>query len=500
VPILNGYPPNSPRWWLGFLVHKLTDQQFRYDKLEDYHLGDHPLQVVDPKHLTAVKAFMKMAQTNYAMLVNAAPVGRMRVKDFEFGAAGEPDEDAKKIWAANDMDLQSKMLHSAASIFGEGYILVGPPDEQTGLPTMAVRDPRNAVVEPHPVFPTRSLAGLEMWQDVVTQQIMAVLYLPESIHVYAAGFVPNTTTTKESLTNRLLAPAASGGFEELLVVQNEIGEVPLIRLAWQPDYHGLSLGEAEPILHIQDRINQMILDRLVTASGQAFQKIWAKGIKDTKTPGTSPNKKGPTRPPYELGAHNLWITDSADAEFGAIPAVDFKQMLEAVRDDIADIAAITQTPAHYLMNRMVNVSGDTLTQAESGFVSKTKLRMDAMGWGWERVMRVAFKYTGNSKAEEPEVAVHWHNAMIRKDVDAADAASKWVAAGLELGLAMETYGDYTSEQIKFAREKKEEADQAAMEMQQQQLEIQKQSMAAKQQQGSQGSGKPASKSSSSQKK
>lgn len=462
MPVLNGYPAGSPRWWLNYLVQELMDQQLRLDRLEDYHLGNHPLQHVDPKHLTAVRHFMKMAQTNYAMLVNSAPVGRMKVKNFEFGKEGEPDVDAKKIWAANDMHLQSKRLHSGASIFGKGYILVGPPVIETGLPTMVVRDPRNAIVCPHPVFPTRSLAGLEMWRDNVRQRVVAILYLPESIHFFVGASVWNHQGSIATLTDKLLADASAGGFEEVASIPNEIGEVPLVEFQWQPDFAGMSLGESEPVLHIQDRINQMILDRLVTASNQAFQKIYATGVRGAKQAGDGANKKGPARPPLEAGASNIWIIDNENAKIGAIEAVDFKQMLEAVRDDVADIAAITNTPAHYLMNRMVNVSGDTLTQAESGFVSKTKLRMEAMGWGWERAMRIAFKYQGDfTKANEPEAQVKWANPMVRKDVEAADAASKWIAGGVEIGVVMDVLGDFTDEQIKFARENKEKMDQAA---------------------------------------
>lgn len=471
MPLYNGNEPGSPDWWLHDLVQKLMDQQGRYDVLEDYHLGNHDLPHVNPEHISAVRHFQEMARTNYIKLVNDAPVARMSVKDFTFGSGKDPDGDAKKIWSANDMALQSKKLHMASAIFGDGYLLVGPPDLETGLPTMTVQDPRIAIVEPDPQFPTKSLAGLRMWEDGVAKKTIAVLYLPGSISVYTCNMVNSASGMKTDITQRLLGHTLGYGFQLQAEYPNPLGEVPLVHFEWQPDYNNLSLGEAEMVLHIQDRINQMILDRLVTANSQAFQKIFATGVTPAEDKKGGP-KKGPTRPPWELGPNHMWVAGNEKANFGAIPAVDFKQMLEATQDDIADMAAITQTPGHYLMGRIANVSGDTLTQAESGFASKTRLRMEAMGWGWERAMRLAFKYMGDrAKAMEPEVTVIWANPIARKDVDAADAASKWTAAGVELGLVMDQFGEWSSEQITFNREHVEEMKAQEQEMAQKQLDI-----------------------------
>ncbi len=464
MPVPEAYPPGSPRWWLYRLIDKLLGQQTRYDRLENYHIGQHPLPVVDPKHKVLLKSFMRMAQTNYVTLVNEAPVGRMTVKDFRFGAEGSPDEDAHTIWSVNDMDLQSKKVHTAASIFGDSYVLVGPIDPVVGFPTMTVEDPRVAIVEPHPLYPTKSVAGLRMWEDIYLHKVVAVLYMPDKIYTYIGPSLERTRS--EYLTDREMSAALShGGFDPVAEEDNPLGDVPLIHFEWRPDHNGMSLGESELVLGVQDRINQMVMDRLITAKDQAFAQRFGTGISqvEEKKPG---KKNGPqVQAPFVLGSSNFWAVDSPDAKFGQMPAVDFKQMLEAVRDDIADIAAITQTPAHYLMNRFINVSGDTLTQAESGFVAKTKMRMQAMGWGWERAMRVAFRYMSDPKADEAEAAVIWADPQERKAVESADAASKWVAAGVEIGVVMEVLGPFSAEQIEFARvhaEEQQQKDQALL--------------------------------------
>lgn len=448
----SSYPAGTPDWWRHRLVQKLTDRQARYDQLEDYHLGNHPLPPGDANLLKDLRRFQQMARTNYVSLINTAPVGRMKVRGFQFGEDDAVDEDAKMIWAANDMDLQSKKLHSAAAVFGDVYVLVGPKDEETGFPTMTVEDPRITIVEPDPRFPTRSLAGLRMWEDPENGVVMTVLYLPDFIYLYSTPIM-NEVIFKTELTHRLMGAGIYQGMDLVGVAPNELNDVPIVHFSWQPDFTDLSFGEAEGVLHIQDRINYMILDRLKIARDQAYNQRYIAGIKPEQQKKSNNPVKGPVAPPLEKGSANLWLIDNENAVIGQFDAVDFSQILEAVRDDIADIAALSQTPAHYLMNRMVNVSGDTLTQAESGFVAKTKLRMEAMGWGWERCMKVAFKYMGDSRATEVDANIIWANPMIYKPVDAADAVSKWVAAGLPLDLAMEEYGNWTPDQIKYAAEK-----------------------------------------------
>lgn len=470
--IPNSHPPGTPDWWRFYLVHKLIERQARYDLLEDYHIGNHQLPPGDARYIKWLRKFQDMAKTNYITLVNNSPVGRMRVRGFQFGKDDAVDDEAKMIWAANDMDLQSKKMHSACAVFGDCYLLVGPVDEdsESEYPTMTVEDPRIAIVEPDPRFPSRGLAGLRMWEDVTINKIVTVLYLPDSIHTWHSP-VYNNEVDKTAMSHRLMGAGIYIGMDFIGSEPNELGEVPLIHFSWNPDFTDQSFGEAENVIHIQDRINYMILDRIKIARDQAYQQRWAKAVIPAPQRGSDP-KKGPQKPPFDPGSDTLWITDNPDAEFGNFDAVDFKQILEAVRDDIADMAAISQTPAHYLMNRMVNVSGDTLTQAESGFTSKIRLRMDSMGWGWERAMKVAFKYMGNSKATEVDANVLWANPAVRKDVDAADAASKWVSAGLPIELAMDEFGHWTYDQITYAAEKAEEKLQQEQEMAMQQMQVQ----------------------------
>lgn len=465
----NANSPGTPEWWLFHLVTRLLDQQERYDILEKYYLGEHPLPPIDPRYKNSMKRQLQMAQTNYVALVANAPVERMKVKGFKFGE-GDADEDAKMVWAANDMDLQSNRLHYASSIFGDSYACVGEIDEETGFPTIAVLDPRLAITEPHPLFPTKSLAALRMWVDTYSKRVMAVLELTDEVYYLTGPEYPYLQShAKNEITTTLRAWV---NFDLVAQEPNELGEPSIVRFPWRPDFGDFSFGEFENVLNIQDRINYMVFDRLKIAMDQAYSQRWATKVTPAPRKG-GPNSNGPVAPPFENGPGHLWVGPEG-AEFGQFPVTDFKQILEAVRDDIADMASTTQTPSHYLMNRMVNVSGDTLTQSESGFISKTKQRMAAMGWGWEKVMRLCFKRMGLPKATEVEASVMWAEPQVNKAAEMADAASKW-ALIIGAPLAAEHFGDFSADEIiaiaEMEKQKKIEEQQQAQMQHQQAMEL-----------------------------
>jgi hypothetical protein len=189
--------------------------------------------------------------------------------------------------------------------------------------------------------------------------------------------------------------------------------------------------------------------------------------------GASPakgSKKGAQAPAFDPGADMLWVTDNPDAKFGDFAQADIRQVLEAIRDDIADMAALSKTPVHYLMGKLANVSGDTLTQGESGFVSKIRMRQASCGWGLEKAMKIAFKYMDdNEKAEQVDAEVIWADPEVRTRAEISDAAVKEAQVLAEappyaLALVMKRMG-FDPDEIAFAVAEREkfEAEQQARE-------------------------------------
>ncbi|HSN24005.1 MAG TPA: phage portal protein [Methylomicrobium sp.] len=450
--------PGSPDWFLDRLVRKILSRQPRYDSLENYMVGKHPLPGADKRSIRAFEELQRKARTNYFGLVTMAPVERMQVVGFRFGATEGSDDDAAKMWQANDMEYQSSLLHMVSATFGDAYVLVSPPKPGgNGLPVFTVEDPRFCAVEMDPSNPTRVAIACRMWNDNVTGKTVAMIATDEYIRYYVAQGVgdvdPSDTPT---LTSRLLE-STSTSFTLTSAVPNPIGICPIVRFSWRMSFSDSSLGEAEDVIDVQDRINSEILNRLIISRSQAYKQRLITGVKIPEDKGRG------KKPPFDPGADMLWVVADPNVSIHEFKEADIRQILDAVRDDVTDMAAITKTPPHYLLGEVVNVSGDALKAAETGLVSKTRIRMTSMGWSWEKVLRVAFRYLGDSRATEVIASVIWADPESKSRAELADAMTKEVSAGVPLALAMQR-ARFTPEEIKFAvaEQRKAEARQAAL--------------------------------------
>lgn len=463
----------SPEWWVRYLVNQLLARHQEYSLREAYFEGDHMLPQGDLRYMRALGHLRRLAPTNYIGLITTTPVERMQVQGFRFGDPGTADDDAAEIWSNSDMDLQSHTIHMNAAKYGVAYALVSPPRPGEKYPTITSEDPRCSIVYRDPTRPTKALAGLRMWEDEILGRILAVLYLPEGAYGFIGPYVYQTQGfTITDLKERLLNQMPSGaGFQRAGFVANppSAQEVALTEYVWRPDTGPIPQGECgRDVRIIQDRINQTIFQRMCISHFQAYKQRWATGISLPKP------QKGQTKgdPPFDPGFDTLWGVSDEKAKFGEFSATDITQILEAVRDDIGDIAALTKTPAHYLMGKMANISGETLTQAESGLVSKTQIRMSSMGWSHERVMKLCFAWMDDDRAVSPQAAVLWENPGRELIADTALAGLQWFQTGIDLALIMEGQGRWTQDQIAFAVAQKKIADQQALDQQNQQMQMQ----------------------------
>ncbi len=423
------------RMWLVRLSQGLIDRQPRYEWLERYVSGDHPVPGGDPRYVKALRELQAKSKTNYVALVTTSPTERMEVQGFRFGDDPDTpaDEDANKIWQYNNMDLQSEIAHITAATYSRAYLMVSPPDPGEKYPVITVEDPKCTIVEHDPARTNKIRAGLKMWNDDILGHAVAVVYLPDSIH-YFRGQLANfyLNIDYDQLKSRL---ADAGNWEYMGAVANPLGEVPIVPLNWRPGLHGTSLAEAEEGFSIQDRINATILDRMIISRAQAYKQRWAKGVE------LPTNDDGSVKPPFDPGSDILWMVEDPDAQFGEFKEADITMILKAVRDDVGDLAAITKTPPHYLLGEIVNASGDALKAAETGLVSKTKMRMKTAGWTWEKVIKLCFGYMGDqTKQKEILAETIWADPESRSKAELADAVLKETTIGVATEIALERLG------------------------------------------------------------
>jgi hypothetical protein len=109
------------------------------------------------------------------------------------------------------------------------------------------------------------------------------------------------------------------------------------------------------------------MDRMAMQDQGAFKAMWATGLKIPRDPAT-----GEPVEDFIKAIDRMFINENPDGKFGQLEAEDIKQMLEAVRDDVADCAMVVPTSPDQILGKLVNVSGDGLKLAQVSEIKRVR--------------------------------------------------------------------------------------------------------------------------------
>lgn len=429
--------PRSPGWWFQKLFKELGEKQERLNRLDRYYRGDPDLPEGAENCRPAYRTFQQKARTNFAELVVEAVRERMIPVGFRTGAEDDKfgDKEAWRIWQANSLDADAAMVDRAALSMGESYVIVGSVDPEIGAPVITPEDPRQVVAVFDPIRRRKALAALKVFHDDVLGVDLAYLYLPG--WVYRA--VRRNVQSGAGMTYDV------SGWEWLeSPQQTRVPFVPVVRFAYRPQLDGCTLGEFEDAMDVLDRINFMLLQRLVITAMQAFRQRALKGdLPDTDADGNPIDYNGM----FRSGVDALWNLPQG-VEIWESAAADITPVLTAVRHDVQDLAAVTRTPLFYLTPDAANGSAEGASLAREGLIFKTLDRLPHAGESWEQVMSYAFAFAGDqTRARRADMEVIWAPPERFSLAERYDAASKASAAGVPWATVMADVLQFSPQQV-----------------------------------------------------
>lgn len=453
--------PGSPEAWREKLLAALDRQAREVAKLERYYDGDHPIPD-PPRSLDsrvfreAVKAYRTLAQmgvTNFCRLIADAPANRLAVTGFRFTAradegddvedAGESrDEAAWAIWQRSHLDADQALVHATALYARKAYALVWGDGERASI---TVEHPGEMIVAYASGSRRQRAAALKSWRDDDGVRY-AVLYRPDGIYKWRA----EKPAEGKGPTWARWQPDGDTAWP----VENELGVVPVVEFRAnppsRPSPYGGGRGEYETVLPIQDRVNKTQFDRLVTAEFQAFRQRYVIGWQPPEDPETG---QPDSLAAYRASVARLQIFNHDDPEAlaqikaGEYAQADFSGFLKGVEADVQQMAAITETPAYYLLGQMVNISSDALIAAEAGLVAKVRRHMDNFAESWEEVVRLALAAEGDPGATDVEAETLWRDPEQRTWGQTVDAVLKMQQLGVPLEALWGKLPDATPQEI-----------------------------------------------------
>lgn len=409
--------PYSPGWWLKRLAAQLAARAERFDRLESYARGENGIPAyTDMAVRDAARRLMLLTGTNYAELAIEATRERMVPLGFRTGAQADDlgDEEAWRIWQANSLDADHKMIDWTALALSQAYVIVGEFDDEIGAPLITPEDPREVVVEHDAAKRRKPIAAAKMYVDEVAGADVAYLYQPGVRYKAMRDHVEGASAT--SIEDWTWVD------EGQALPTQAAGVVPVVSFAYRPRLRGLPVGEIEPHLAILDRINYTILNRLEIMTMQAFRQRAVKGVPTRNPDGTEVDYDEL----FRQGPGALW-TLPATAEMWESGQLDFTPVLESIKADARDFTAVTRTPLSYISPDAAQGSAEGAALTKEGLVFKVTDRMGFAGESYEQVMSLAFLMAGDmGRASRRDLEVIWAPAERFSLAEKASASAQVV--------------------------------------------------------------------------
>lgn len=442
----------TPEWLFVSLLKTINANEPDHKRLRQYVIGDPP----KPDTPTALsenqdtwvefEAFRRKSRTNYAELIVGACLDRTILVGFRTAAAGDEDGDvvAEELWDLNDMNVKSDEVHSDMFTYGYGYLLADPFTKRAKVfrPWQAysvedsVGEPVVAITVEHRPLERRDYAYL--WMRDVDEAGRAVG------RVYCHIAVRDRENPgREQLFGQVPRGSyLSRNWMWWKTAATDLETIPLITFE-----NRAGVGEFARHTDTLDRINHMLLQRVVIATMQAFRQRALKGTfpkYDEKGNLIDYDKLFPASP----GA--LWLVPP-DADLWESAQTLVTDILASVKDDVRDLAATTRTPMTYFSPDSATGSAEGASLQREGYTSKIEDRKARLAGRWRRFMSLMFDINGDAvRADITKIEIIWTPTEVLSLAERYSAGSQASGMTMPLKTIMREVLYFTPRQMRTA--------------------------------------------------
>lgn len=427
-----------------------TDLQFAKDKLmkdrtdirqyREYYEGEQPL-VYSIEKLAEIfgRSTLVTYIQNWCAVVVDSALDRISFGGWDSKSQASNDK-LDTFFKANDLKRVSRKIHEDAAVAGAGYAIF----DQTDFGLRLFRnDPMNVTVIYDEAEPDKMKYAMKLWQELDwgENQVKAVrlnLYYPDVIEKYYA-----------------LGEADSmGNFELFDEVTNPYAEIPVVH--FKPAHL-----ELKNVLTLQDAINKLFSDMMVTGEFNAFRQRYI--ITNTDVSELKSNPQSIWRIPKG-------DTSEETTQVGEFSASDLNMFLNAMDKLANSVAIISRTPKHYLMNAGASLSGEALHVMEAPLIKKCQQHIDSFTTGWEKVAKFVVP-------DEENLSTVWDKVETELPTETTEAQKNLVEIGIPLTTVLRKHGwsDDEIEALKkdIEEQKKEQANLASQALELARLNMQR---------------------------
>ncbi|AGM12030.1 portal protein [Streptomyces phage Godpower] len=412
----------SPASLAKQLLSILDRDSARLERIDNYLHGKHDDPYMPPQADDEYKLLAKRAVSNWTPLLVNTPAQALYVDGFRPGSSGgslpravESDSPEWNHWQRSRLDARQAAVYKGALTYGHAFT-VTEKDKKGNVVTKGLSPRRTAALFEDPA------------NDDTPYAALTVTVWPKGEAVGKARMWDGTSeyaVTFKSLGDdegvRVAAKAKRHG----------ASECPVTRFAASVDLDGRTIGVIEPMIPLQNRINQSVFDLLVAQTYTSHEVRYATGMappiqRDPETGDPILDENGQPKPiPMNHNARRFLFAEDPDVKFGSLPGGPIGSLIDSIDMSIRHLAAVSQTPPHHLLGQIANLSAEALLAAETALSRKIAEFRAIFGESWERVFRLAAELSGSTASADDFMGeVIWRDMESRSLAQAADALGK----------------------------------------------------------------------------
>ena len=420
------------------------DVYLKYCAYYDYFDGNQPLRYSTERLKLAFEQIRPKFRQNWCAVVITSVLDRMEL--YGWSTADETmNAVLSDVWAETGLSLESNEIHESALVCGESF-LIGWRDE--GQPIeFYFNDPRRAACFYDSDRPKVKTFAAKWWD--ADDGCHLLLYYPDRLERYIAPAKKMSELRAEDAVNAFrLEPDG--------ISTNPFGMIPVFHFRNSLRSHESDLKN---VIEIQDAINKLFCDMMVTAEFSAFPARYVISSAEIDTLQNAPNMI------WDLPAG---LEGQQNTQVGTLEAANLNNYSGQIEALAQSISSITRTPRHYFDHQSSQISGEALITMEAPLVKKVNQKRELFGDVWQEVGQFALLANGYV-IRKNDVQPQWGKAEADQPLTETQVIMNYRSAGLPLKSALRLSG-YTEAEIQIIEQEAAEEKQAQTDLAQLYLE------------------------------
>lgn len=409
---------------------EIMGKRVAYNLLWDYYEGDQPLTYSSELLREVFRRSDVTFNENWCAVVIDAVMERLQLSGLRVMDSDDSTAMLSSVMTETELDLDDDSIHLATLVCGEAFLIAWVDEE--GRPEAYYNDPRYCHVEYDFANPRKKLWAAKMFRDKSKGLDFLTLYYPERLEYYVAE-------TKQLTSHKAFVLGSLDEREN--PAANPYLEIPVFH--FRRDRREIS-SELTNLLPIQNAVNKLIADMMVSAEFSAFQQRWVICSGDVDT--------------LKNRANEIWQLPAGDGagqqtQVGQFSATDLKNYIDAIAAKVNSLSAISRTPHHYFFSQGDTPSGEALIALEAPLNKKAARLTGIFGRTWQRAARFLLLLKGIA-VEVSDIQPTWNPVQTVQPRTEAEIREIDVRTGIPLETALKRQG-WTQEQIEAMKQDRE---------------------------------------------